>query len=195
MSMIEPGGLHWTVAGSGIVHGEVVEDLGRIGPGAQIFVRLPDSSELDQPYGMHFTPAELPMTDVAEGVQIRVVTGQLFGATSPVREAAAVHVYDVVLAPGAVVELAVVPGSPGVRDDRRRWRTGSDRNRLGTLGPGVRGSGGLAVFETGAGPVEVPPGKWTPNWRGAGPAERMSVCLLASVGRSRPSTRSRLPIV
>ncbi|MFF2115584.1 hypothetical protein ACFVWH_45805, partial [Rhodococcus koreensis] len=31
---------------------------------------------------------------------------------------------------------------------------------------------------------EVPPGKWTPTWRDTGPAGRMSVCPLASVGRS-----------
>ena len=185
-SMIEPGGLHWTVAGSGIVHDEVVEDLGRIGHGAQIFVRLPATSELDQPYGMHFTPADLPLTDLAEGVQIRVVAGEMFGTASPVHEAAAVHVYDVVLAPDAAVELPVAPSHRGfvmTVDGGGRVVTEADS---GTLG-----SAGLAVFEAGPGSVEITAGPRRGRFLvGTGvplnqPAFMLGGFCLSSEGRTR----------
>ncbi|MEU2258396.1 nuclease-related domain-containing protein [Nocardia xishanensis] len=43
--------------------------------------------------------------------------------------------------------------------------------------------------------VRFTPGSEHRVGRISGPAERMSACLLASVGRSRPSAKSRLPIV
>ncbi|MFK0113361.1 pirin family protein [Streptomyces sp. NPDC091217] len=149
-SMIEPGGLHWTVAGSGIVHDEVVEEVGRLGHGAQIFVRLPETDETADPYGMHFSSGELPSGELAEGVWLRVVAGEAFGMRSGVREAARAHVYDVVLGPGARVEIPVDPGSRGlVMTVQGAGRIATPVSR-GTLGPA-----GLAVFEQGHGTVEL----------------------------------------
>ncbi|MDH6590034.1 redox-sensitive bicupin YhaK (pirin superfamily) [Streptomyces sp. SAI-133] len=153
-SMIEPGGLHWTVAGSGIVHDEVVEETGRLGHGAQIFVRLPQADETADPYGMHFTPAELPSGELAEGVWLRVVAGEAFGMHSGVREAARAHVYDLDLRPGARVEIPVDPGFRGfVMTVEGTGRVATPTSR-GALGPA-----GLAVFEQGQGAIELEAGE------------------------------------
>ncbi|MFJ8924282.1 pirin family protein [Streptomyces sp. NPDC102415] len=153
-SMIDPGGLHWTVAGSGIVHDEVVEEVGRLGHGAQIFVRLPEAVERDDPYGMHFTPQELPTDNPAEGVTLRVVAGEAFGLRSPVREAAASHVYDLVLAPGARLEIPVEAAFRGF------VMTVEGNGRIATAGGrGQLGPAGLAVFEQGTGAVELEAGE------------------------------------
>ncbi|MFE1985854.1 pirin family protein [Streptomyces mirabilis] len=153
-SMIEPGGVHWTVAGSGIVHDEVVEEVGRLGHGAQIFVRLPETDEQNDPYGMHFTPQELPSDELADGVRVRVVAGEAFGLRSPVREAAGSHVYDLMLGPGARVEIPVDPEFRGfVMTVEGDGRIATPASR-GELGPA-----GLAVFEPGTGAVELAAGE------------------------------------
>lgn len=153
-SLIEPGGLHWTVAGSGIVHDEVVEEIGRIGHGAQIFVRLPASAEQDDPYGMHFTPNELPMAELGAGVDLRVVAGKIDGARSPVREAANVAVYDLLLRPGARVELPIDPTFRGfVMTVAGGARVEVADDQVGDLGPE-----GLGLFEVGDGAVAIEAG-------------------------------------
>ena len=153
-SMIEPGGLHWTVSGSGIVHDEVVEQTGRLGHGAQIFVRLPAHAENADPYGMHFSAADLPDAEPAEGARMRVVAGQAFGMSSPVREAAGSHVYDLFLEPGAHVEIPVDP------EHRGFVMTVEGDGRVTTEdGRGVLGPAGLAVFEPGEGAVALEAGE------------------------------------
>lgn len=152
-SLIEPGGVHWTVAGSGIVHDEVVEEVGRIGHGAQIFVRLPAAAELDDPYGMHLTPQQLPIVELDGGGRIRVVAGELSGARSPVREAAQAHVYDVVLPAGVRTELPVHPEHRGFLMTVTGTATVATGGTVGHLG-----ETGLAVFEVGPGAIEIEAG-------------------------------------
>lgn len=73
----------------------------------QIFACLPADQEEADPYGMHFTPSELPAADLADGVFVRVVAGENFGMHSPLREAANTHLYDITLAPNRRVEVPV----------------------------------------------------------------------------------------
>lgn len=152
-SLIEPGGVHWTVAGSGIVHDEVVEHVGRLGHGAQIFARLPASAELDGPYGMHFSPTELPTVELDAGARLRIVAGNAFGEASPVREEANSHVYDLTVPPGATVQLPIDAAFRGFV----MTITGTARVDTGTT-HGQLGETGLAVFEPGDGSVQLQAG-------------------------------------
>lgn len=149
-SLIEPGGVHWTVTGSGIIHEEVVEETGRLGHGAQIFVRLPPDAEEVVPYGMHLTPSELPAVETEGGGRLRVVAGQLGDERSPVREATNSQVYDLTLPADAFVELTIAPTMRGffmtVRGDALLLLD-ADEARLGPSG--------LAVFEPGDGSIGV----------------------------------------
>jgi len=149
-SMIVPGGVHWTVAGSGIVHDEVVEQVGRLGHGAQIFVRLPVDAEENDPYGMHLTPDDLPNLEINDGARIRVVAGEIAGDRSPVHEAASSHVYDLVLEPQARVELPVDPAFRGFLMTIHGDAHIATSTTTGALGPS-----GLAVFEPGEGTIEI----------------------------------------
>ncbi|MGH3720773.1 MAG: pirin family protein [Pseudonocardiaceae bacterium] len=152
-SLTEPGGLHWTVAGSGIVHDEMVEEIGRIGHGAQIVVRLPASVEQDDPYGMHFTPNELPMVELGAGADLRVVAGEIDGARSPVREATNAHVYDLLLRPGSRVELPIDPTFRGFVMVVQGGARVEVADQVGDLGPE-----GLGLFEVGDDPVAIEAG-------------------------------------
>lgn len=149
-SLIEPGGVRWTVAGSGIVHDEVVAEVGRLGHGAQIFVRHPAASELDDPSGQTLTRRELPTVELNGGSRLRVVAGTTDTTRSPVVDPAGVHVYDLVLGPNGRAELVFDASHRGF------VMTVSGAARLATgVGEGVVGPTGLAVFEPGDDHVEL----------------------------------------
>lgn len=151
--LIEPGGVHWTVAGSGIVHDEFVEHPGNVGLGAQIFVRLPEDVEETEPSSSRFGRAELPLVDLADGARARVVAGSIDGVTSPVNEPAGVNVYELWLQPGAVVDL------PVAADERfLAMMIGGDLRLATTDGSGRLSDTGLAVADPGHGNVSLTAG-------------------------------------
>jgi hypothetical protein len=74
-SLITPGALHWTQAGSGMLHEEIPEVPGTPCEGLQIFVKLPESEELTAPRAFHIAPDAVPRVGL-EGGEARVLVGQ-----------------------------------------------------------------------------------------------------------------------
>ncbi len=72
---ILPGGLHWTLAGRGVMHDEFPIEAGGEAHGLQIFVNLPAEQKLRAPCVMRLAPEQMPRR-VGEGW--RAV--QVFGA-------------------------------------------------------------------------------------------------------------------
>jgi redox-sensitive bicupin YhaK (pirin superfamily) len=87
---IEPGAINWMSAGGGIVHSErTPEDLraARHGVhGLQLWVGLPQSLEESAPTFTH-TPATQLSPFHHQGAEVRVLVGEAFGRSSPVRAA------------------------------------------------------------------------------------------------------------
>jgi len=79
---IHPGDLHWFVAGRGAVHTEQPEGDHPHVHALQIFVNLPASKKLIDPYAVHVDAADIPEFH-ASGVRVRVVTGESQGVHSP----------------------------------------------------------------------------------------------------------------
>jgi redox-sensitive bicupin YhaK (pirin superfamily) len=79
---IRPGELHWTLAGSGVMHEEFPLESGRIAHGLQIFVNLPSSTKLQAPRALHLAAADMPITQ-GEGWTARQVFGRLGEAVAP----------------------------------------------------------------------------------------------------------------
>lgn len=104
---IEPGGLHWTTAGSGILHEEVPEQLGVPVLGLQMFINLPHDKKSIAPGFLHLAAAEVP--ELAQGCRtVRVVLGEHAGVRSPLQTPTAeVGLLDVRLDPGASFEHLV----------------------------------------------------------------------------------------
>lgn len=71
---IAPGGLHWTLAGRGVMHDEFPAEVGREAHGLQIFVNLPADQKLRAPEVMRLAPEQMPRL---EGAGWRAV--QVFG--------------------------------------------------------------------------------------------------------------------
>jgi redox-sensitive bicupin YhaK (pirin superfamily) len=86
--MIEPGAINWMTAGRGIVHSErTPEDLKRSGGklnGIQCWVALPQEHEETNPSFHHHPSGTLPEFS-ADGVSFKLLLGNAFGHSSPVK--------------------------------------------------------------------------------------------------------------
>jgi redox-sensitive bicupin YhaK (pirin superfamily) len=85
---IEQGAINWMTAGRGIVHSErSPEELKQSGShlhGIQAWVALPVELEETEPRFEHYPAEDVPEVNL-DGVKLRVIVGQAFGAVSPVR--------------------------------------------------------------------------------------------------------------
>jgi redox-sensitive bicupin YhaK (pirin superfamily) len=82
-SRIVPGALHWTLAGSGMLHEEIPELPGVDCEGLQIFVKLPEALELTAPAAYHVAPEAVPTLERAGG-SVRVLAGAVDGVAAAV---------------------------------------------------------------------------------------------------------------
>lgn len=105
---IEPGAINWMTAGRGIVHSErapeALRDQAYVNHGIQLWAALPGEHEEAAPDFVHTPAADIPSL-VHGGAQIRVLIGDAFGKSSPVRTFSKTLYLDVQLAAGAVLEL------------------------------------------------------------------------------------------
>ena len=101
---IRPGEVNWMTAGSGIAHSErTPPPLRATGSnlfGIQSWVALPRGVEETEPAFAHHDAAELPVVE-GEGKRVRLITGSLYGARSPVRTLSKMFYADVELEAGA----------------------------------------------------------------------------------------------
>jgi redox-sensitive bicupin YhaK (pirin superfamily) len=105
---IEPGAINWMTAGRGIVHSERTPDdlrgSTRRSHGLQLWAALPAEHEEDAPHFEH-TPAAAIPERAFDGVVLRVLIGQAFGATSPVAMLSPTLYADLALRPGATLQV------------------------------------------------------------------------------------------
>jgi redox-sensitive bicupin YhaK (pirin superfamily) len=105
---IRPGDVNWMTAGRGIAHSE------RTGPelrqrgsrldGLQLWVALPRSHEETDPEFHHHPARDLPAVDLT-GTRVRVLAGNAFGQTSPVRTFSPLFYVDAAMPAGSVLPL------------------------------------------------------------------------------------------
>ena len=105
VQQILPGEVNWMTAGRGIVHSERLRSAseGRIF-GVQIRVALPQRLEECAPTFEHYGTDAVP-TVSERGVDVRVIAGSLFGATSQVRTSSTLFYAECRLQAGAVLQL------------------------------------------------------------------------------------------
>jgi redox-sensitive bicupin YhaK (pirin superfamily) len=85
--VIRPGEVNWMTAGRGISHSERFETMrerGGLLHGIQAWIALPESAEEIAPEFVHYDADVLPV-ERSGGSSTRVIAGQAFGKTSPVR--------------------------------------------------------------------------------------------------------------
>ena len=101
---IRPGEVNWMTAGSGIVHSErTPHEMRQTGSklfGIQSWVALPQRDEETDPAFAHHGADELPVIE-GEGKRMRLISGSLYGARSPVRTFSEMFYADVTIEAGA----------------------------------------------------------------------------------------------
>lgn len=74
--VIEPGGVQWMTAGSGIVHSEMPEQKNGLLHGFQLWINLPAKDKFTQPDYQEFRSDEIVVDDSRDGTTIRVIAGK-----------------------------------------------------------------------------------------------------------------------
>ncbi|HJQ04483.1 MAG TPA: pirin family protein [Nocardioides sp.] len=100
-----PGEVNLMTAGRGISHSEVSTADTTTLHGVQLWVALPDADRFTDPGFEHYAPPEV----AGDGWRARVFLGSLLGDTSPVRTFTPLLGAELVLDPGARLDLAVDP--------------------------------------------------------------------------------------
>jgi len=106
---IQPGGLHLTAAGRGVVHEEVPAETGRTVHMLQIFVNLAVDRQDAEPFALSLEPQDVPVVHLP-GAKIRVPVGAFGEARSPLRPPTEVCLLDISLDEGANLSVPVPEG-------------------------------------------------------------------------------------
>jgi len=104
---IQPGDVNWMTAGKGIVHSEreTIETRGsdHVLNGLQCWIALPEEKADMEPSFIHVNKAQLPYIH-REKVLMRLIAGEAYGYTSPVKTYSPMFYLDVITEAGAVIE-------------------------------------------------------------------------------------------
>ena len=142
---IRPGEVNWMTAGSGIAHSERTPPHMRLSGselfGIQSWVALPKTYEESDPTFIHYGTDELPIVE-GEGKRVRLITGSLFGASSPVQTLSAMFYADVTLAASARLHI------PAEHEERAAYIVEGVVQPL--PGDVTHSAGELLVFKPGA---------------------------------------------
>lgn len=103
-SIIEPGGIHVTQAGSGIKHDEVPTVNGVDCHGFQIWINHADKDRFAAPKAFHAFSKDVPEYKT-DAVQVRVLQGQYGDLLSPLELLTKTSLFDITLKPQSVIEL------------------------------------------------------------------------------------------
>ena len=106
-----PGSVQWMTAGRGILHSEMPQQENGLMWGFQLWVNLPAKDKLTEPRYQDIDPARIPAVRPQDGVEVKIIAGELFGAAGPVAGIATAPVYlDISLQPGAQLEVPLPEG-------------------------------------------------------------------------------------
>lgn len=109
VNLIQPGGMHWMVAGAGVVHEEVPAEPGKTVHSLQVFVQLSPEKRSAPPQALGLTPQQVP-TVLRPGAKVRVVAGEFAGQGSSAEVPTAVDMLDISLEAGAELDIPIAPG-------------------------------------------------------------------------------------
>jgi redox-sensitive bicupin YhaK (pirin superfamily) len=141
---IRPGAVNWMTAGRGIVHSERTAPELRAAAstleGLQLWVALPRRDEECEPSFVHHPADTLPELD-GDGVCARIVAGESFGRRSPVATRSPLVFVDLVLQPGARVDIPALHAEQALYVVDGRLDLGAD---------GMHEGGRLLVLKPGA---------------------------------------------
>lgn len=97
---LRAGGAQWMKAASGVIHSEMPQQVGGLMRGFQLWINLPAREKMSDPAYQEFGAERIPRLD-ADGVQVRILSGEYAGQRGPIADPHTELEYlDVTLAPG-----------------------------------------------------------------------------------------------
>ena len=108
-ALISSGDLAWMQAGKGIVHAEGMDELGTENEtvhGLQFWISLPAKDKFIDPDFFHYKKEQFPVIN-ENGIEYKVVVGELKGQKSPVHSLSPAMIYDILIPEKAQFELPI----------------------------------------------------------------------------------------
>jgi redox-sensitive bicupin YhaK (pirin superfamily) len=106
--LLESGGVQWMTAGRGVIHSEIPQQQEGVMEGFQLWLNLPASDKMREPWYRDFEAAELPRFRTTVGAQVTVIAGNSHGVAGAVQRARTEPLYlDIDLPAGAVFEQSL----------------------------------------------------------------------------------------
>ena len=162
--LLVPGSVQWMTAGRGLVHSEMPEqEAGRM-RGFQLWVNLPARDKMTEPRYQEFAPDRIPLARPAEGVEVRVVAGEVVQADGvrvrgPIDQPATSPLYlDIALEPGVAWDHSLPEGHNAfayVFEGEATLGDGEDARLVSGQELAVLGGGDALRMEAGAAGARV----------------------------------------
>lgn len=137
---IKPGDVNWMTAGRGIAHsertGDAVRAAGHRMHGIQSWIGLPQADEEAPPHFQHFGVADLPERE-DNGVTLRLIAGEAFGLTSPVKVFSPIFYADARFEAGGALHYAAEHEERALLIIDGELQIGGDQEDVKTHGPGA----------------------------------------------------------
>lgn len=108
-NLIQPGGLHWTAAGRGVMHEEFPVETGKTVHMLQIFVNLAQDRQGNEAFALSLEPQDVPVVQLP-GAKIRVPLGSYGTVHSPLKPPTDVGLLDINLDAGGELSLPIAAG-------------------------------------------------------------------------------------
>ena len=108
---IGSGDVQWMTAGSGIIHQEMPQGdtAGRM-HGFQLWANLPASDKMMNPRYRDLSSAQIPVVNLADGIVVKVISGEAAGVQGPVADIVIEPEYlDVTVPAGAIFRKTTKP--------------------------------------------------------------------------------------
>jgi redox-sensitive bicupin YhaK (pirin superfamily) len=143
---IRPGAINWMTAGRGIVHSERkpehLLDASYVNHGLQLWAALPQAHEEVEPSFSHTAAEQIPALEV-QGVAVRVLVGEAFGVSSPVKTFSKTLYLDLALPAGARFELPALAQEMAVYAVDGNFQLDGELVAQHTMGMLPEGEGGV----------------------------------------------------
>ena len=132
---LKAGDVQWMTAGRGIIHSEMPQQINGRMRGFQLWINLPKAEKMKAAAYRDIPAADIPITQPAEGVSVKVIAGQLASTEGPISGLSTQPLYwDITLDNQAQVDFTVpdehhlflycYEGEVAVGEDRRSLKAG-----------------------------------------------------------------------
>lgn len=109
--LLENGGVQWMTAGRGVIHSEIPEQQEGVMEGFQLWLNLPASNKLCDPWYQDFPSAGIPEYTTVAGVLVRVIAGVSNGVAGAVQREITEPLYLDVHLPANTTFSTEIPAS------------------------------------------------------------------------------------